>query len=281
MSTPMVSPLTGFRKLVTFFEKAVRYLWRRVSVRLLALSNGLLGRPRLPFYCPVCDFRLRRWRPLYRDIGHGKTRLEPNGRICPECAAFERTRHFWLYVQQEQLLASQPDVLHVAPERGLRPHFRLQLGARYVTTDLDQRGVDTHQDLTAMTLADDSFDLIYCSNVLEHIEEDRLAMGEIFRVLRPGGLAILQVPIRGEVTFEDPTIVDPTERTQHFGQADHVRYYGRDIAQRLKAAGFVVDEVYMLDLLNLGPEDIERMNLDVREPIHFCRKPQHAGSSGT
>lgn len=262
--------------MMTFMNKAWRYLWRRMAVRLARLSNRLTGRPRLPFYCPVCDFELRRWRPLYRDIGGGKTRLEPKGRICPECAAFERTRHFWLYVQQEDLLAAMPRLLHVAPERGLQPLFRRRLGGHYVTTDLDQRGVDTRQDLTAMTLADNSFDLIYCSNVLEHIPEDRKAMGELHRVLKPGGLAILQVPIRGDVTYEDPTIVSPQARTEHFGQADHVRFYGHDIRLRLESAGFEVEEVYMLDLLNLSRADIERMNLDVREPIHFCRKPTMA-----
>ena len=112
-----------------------------------------------------------------------------------------------------------------------------------------------------------------CSNVLEHVSDDRMAMRELHRVLAPGGTAFVQVPIRGETTFEDPSVTDPVERTRLFGQEDHVRFYGRDIIQRLEQAGFQVEEFYMLDVLQVTPDEIKRMNLGKREPVHKCVKP--------
>jgi len=133
--------------------------------------------------------------------------------------------------------------------------------------------VDRQEDVTAMSFEDASFDFIYCSNVLEHVIGDRAAMAELFRVLVYGGRAIIQVPIRGEKTYEDYTIVDPEERTKHFGQADHIRFYGSDIQQRLEKVGFEVSPFYMLDILDLSDDQVRRMNLNKRELIHECRKP--------
>jgi hypothetical protein len=247
--------------------------------RLLKLAYFVslrFGFPIFPFFCPVCEKPVRRWLPFERDIGHGKKRLEPEERLCPHCKSFERTRHFSLYLLKTSDLEHRPRFLHFAPEPGLEPKFRSQLGDRYVTPDLFKPNVDSRQDITKMTFGDNSFDFIYCSNVLEHVENDVAAMRELLRVLIPGGVAIVQVPIMGDVTKEDISITDPAERTIHFGQADHVRYYGRDIKDRLTHAGFVVDEFYMLDVLNLSPSEVQRMNLNKRELIHRCVKPGYA-----
>ena len=163
-------------------------------------------------------------------------------------------------------------MLHFAPEKSLENIFRKSLGDRYITTDLFMPGVDFKEDITRMGFPDESFDLIYCSNVLEHIPDDRAAMKEIFRVLSRGGRAIIQVPIKGKVTYEDPNITDPRERYLHFGQEDHVRYYGEDIEKRLKDAGFQVNSFYMLDVLKIDSKEIFKMNLDKRELIHSCIK---------
>lgn len=164
-------------------------------------------------------------------------------------------------------------MLHFAPEQSLEANLRPLLGNGYVTTDLNLKRVDRREDLTKLTFEDETFDLIYCSNVLEHIEDDAAAMKQIFRVLSPGGCAIIQVPIEGRETYEDASIVDPRERWKHFGQADHVRLYGEDIKDRLEEVGFQVAPFYMLDVLNLEPGDVERMNLGKRELIHQCLKP--------
>lgn len=254
----------------------------RVKSKMRALGTKLLninhtcyskfGWPKPPFYCPACKSHIWNWVPFSRAIGHGETKLEPGGRLCPACGSLERTRHFALYLEQENMLNSLPRMLHFAPEKSLENIFRKSLGDRYITTDLFMPGVDFKEDITRMGFPDESFDLIYCSNVLEHIPDDRAAMKEIFRVLSRGGRAIIQVPIKGKVTYEDPNITDPRERYLHFGQEDHVRYYGEDIDKQLKDAGFQVNSFYMLDVLKNDSKEIFKMNLDKRELIHSCIK---------
>jgi SAM-dependent methyltransferase len=190
-----------------------------------------------PYSCPVCGQSFYEWQMFYRDVGEKQPTPE-RACLCPSCHSFERTRHIWLYVERNDLLQDRPRFLHVAPEAGLERRFRAILGDRYVTTDLLREDVDYRTDLTATGFNDSAYDLIYCSNVLEHVENDRAAMSELYRVLAPGGLAIIQVPIRGKTTLEDPSVVTPAERARVFGQADHVRYYGSDSADRRHAAVF-------------------------------------------
>lgn len=248
-----------------------RRIRKAKTYTLCALGNSI-GIPPLPFYCPVCEHKIPDWKPLHRDIGHGRSRLEPGGRLCPICYTFERTRHFALYLRQFKVLEARPRFLHFAPETSLEPKLRAALGGRYVTTDLFMRKVDRKEDITRMKIDDQSFDFIYCSNVLEHIEDDRAAMSELHRVLAPGGTAMIQVPIKGLKTYEDFSIKDPGARYEHFGQGDHVRWYGEDIRQRLEAVGFEVEPFYMLDVLTLTPSEIERMNINRRELIHKCTR---------
>lgn len=132
--------------------------------------------------------------------------------------------------------------------------------------------MDRHDDITDLNLDSESFDFIYCSNVLEHIIDDQKAMSELYRVLSPQGMALIQVPIRGEQTYEDYSITDPNERHVHFGQFDHVRYYGSDIKIRLQKAGFRVQPFVMLDELSLSQDEIDSMNLNKRELVHLCFK---------
>lgn len=257
-------------------KRRLHYYTTLVTSRLTLAFAKTTGRPRLRFYCPACERDIWDWAPLKRDTGSGRFVVEPGGRRCPLCGSFERTRHFALYLKQTGLLASKPRMLHFAPESGLKPHLRALLGEKYVTTDLYMSRVDCREDITRMTFPDNAFDLIYCSNVLEHIEDDGAAIGELFRVLRPGGCAIIQVPIRGLKTFEDPTITDPHGRWKYFGQVDHVRYYGEDFKDRLERPGFSVTPFYMLDVLDLASGDVKRMNLGKRELLHKCVKPESA-----
>jgi SAM-dependent methyltransferase len=141
------------------------------------------------------------------------------------------------------------------------------------------KNVDHQEDITRMTFANSSFDFIYCSNVLEHVLDDRSAMSELFRVLAPGGRLVIQVPIRGDTTYENPAIVSPAERAAHFGQADHVRFYGRDIRVRLEDAGFYVEECYLQEKLAISSMQMARMNVGVRELLHLCSKRQSNGSA--
>jgi SAM-dependent methyltransferase len=156
----------------------------------------------------------------------------------------------WLYFQQlTALFDNQPKtMLHVAPESCLVQQLRDRLGATYITADLLDSRVMVQMDITAIPYPDASFDVIYCSHVLEHIPDDRKAMREFRRVLKPDGWAVLTVPITADTTIEDPVIVDPAERLRLFGQADHVRRYGPDYVDRLRDAGFAVTVTCVADL---------------------------------
>ncbi len=233
----------------------------------MAVSNSAVG-----FECPVCMMPVDEWLPFVRCVGHNQFRKEPGGRLCPHCNSFERTRHFVLFLEMRKILQSNPRFLHIAPEKGLQKRLRAALGQRYLTTDIQMADVDVRADLTKLPFQDQAFDFIYCSNVLEHIPDDRQAMRELLRVLAPGGLAFLQVPIKGSVTLEDLSVTDPARRTELFGQADHLRLYGSDIRQRLEPVGFVVEEGIMPDLLGISPEQQTRFNCAKQEMVHLCRR---------
>jgi SAM-dependent methyltransferase len=188
------------------------------------------------------------------------------------CSALERHRLIVRYLEERtDFWNGQPKrMLHVAPESQIRHLFMRAPGVRYVSTDLALRRPMVQSDLTKLGFVDETFDVIYCSHVLEHVPEDVQAMRELRRVLRPGGWAILQVPIVREVTFEDPSVTTPEGRLAAFGQSDHVRAYGRDYVDRLRAAGFAVTiDPYVREL----PERTRRrLGLMAHEDIYVCRR---------
>jgi SAM-dependent methyltransferase len=161
-------------------------------------------------------------------------------------------------------------MLHVAPEECLEKRFRRRLGAGYVTADLLNPRVMVSMDVTNIQYANHSFDVISCSHVFEHVVDDRKAMREFRRVLKPGGWAILNVPITVERTFEDPSVIDPAERLRLFGQEDHVRCYGPDYVDRLREAGFTVEVTTVADLVPV--ETATQMGLtEASGEIYTCR----------
>jgi SAM-dependent methyltransferase len=160
----------------------------------------------------------------------------------------------------------------VAPEPILEERFRCAPGVDYLSADLDPQRAMMAMDLMDIDLPDEAFDAIFCSHVLEHVEDDRRALRELWRVLAPGGWALLPVPpIRIEKTVEDPSVVDPAERERRFGQWDHVRRYGRDYADRLRKAGFEVRVMGAAELV--GAENVERFGVGNGDEVFFCRKP--------
>lgn len=182
-------------------------------------------------YCTICGYT--------GGLGPG-----PNGRpdaCCPKCGSLERHRLIWLYLSLQTDLLTRPQrMLHFAPERAFQSRLKNVETLDYVTGDIESPLADVKLDIQNLPFEDDSFDFILCSHVLEHIPDDRRAMGELHRVTKPGGCALVDVPLKRGPTYEDPTIVSPEERQKHFGQSDHVRYYGEDIRERLEAAGFRV-----------------------------------------
>lgn len=183
--------------------------------------------------CPCCD-------GSFRDLRPHRGRL---GAKCPRCGSLERHRLLWLYfARRTNLLRDALDVLHIAPEYSFEKRLASLPTLRYTTADLDSPLADMHVDVMAMPFPDEAFDIVLCNHVLEHVADDRVAMREVHRVLRPGGWAILLVPIDPSraATFEDPAVTSAPDRLRRYGQEDHARLYGRDYAERLQAAGFTV-----------------------------------------
>ena len=192
---------------------------------------------------------------------------------CPVCRSTDRERLLYLYLSRETgVFRGGLRLLHVAPEPQLGPALRVILGAGYVSADLQPSGVRVALDIARIPCRDATFDVILCCHVLEHVADDRRAMGELRRVLKPEGWAILLVPFSPtlEVTREDPGAVTPEQRRATFGQTDHVRIYGRDYARRLEECGFRVE---LLDYAGtLGPAAARAYGLIPEEPLVVCRQ---------
>ena len=216
------------------------------------------------FRCPVCGSRLRYLLP---DVPH------PNG-ICPVCRAHKRHRVAWLYMMRQTGLCdgNAKRVLHFAPEPELAQRLRAIKGVEYLSADSDPKKAMVKADLQQLQFPDGSFDIVLCSHVLEHVDDDRRAMRELRRILRTRGWALVQVPMWDKPTDEDPTITDPAERARRFWQPDHVRLYGPDIADRLQAAGFAVRVVQAGQFLTA--EDLAVTATTADETLFICSKGQ-------
>ncbi len=193
--------------------------------------------------------------------------------LSPSTLSLERHRLLWLYLKNETNFFSAPaKVLHFAPEQAFYKRFRKLKHLDYTTTDLNSPLADVKADICNLPFNNNAYDIIFCNHVLEHIPDDTKAMQEIFRVLKPGGMAILQIPqdLNRETTFEDNSITDAKERAKIFGQYDHVRVYGRDYFEKLRTIGFTVEEV---DYTNqLTKEEVIKYCLAVGEILPVCYK---------
>jgi SAM-dependent methyltransferase len=216
--------------------------------------------------CPCCGGQFPRFLP------YGQ-RARPNAK-CPGCRSKKRHRLLWLFLRDRtNLFTDRLRVLHFAPERCFLKAFASLPNLDYVTADLQPGKAMLAIDITALPLAAGSFDAIICSHVLEHIPDDRQAMRELFRVLKPAGWATLMVPVepgRAE-TFEDPRVVLPAEREQVFGHHDHVRIYGQDFTERLERTGFAV-RVHRY-AKELEPEAVKKYGLKRKDEIYLAIKP--------
>ena len=203
--------------------------------------------------------------------GYGEQR--PNV-LSPSTLSLERHRLMWLYLKQETDFFTAPHkVLHMAPEQCFLGIFKELKNLDYTTADLYSPIVDVKADILELPFEDNSFDFVFCNHVLEHIEDDSRAMSELYRVMRPGGTGIFQVPqdLGRNRTYEDFSITDPEQRAKHFGQYDHVRVYGKDYFERLRKAGFQVEELVYSK--KLSEADCDRFRLAPGEILPVCRKP--------
>jgi len=195
--------------------------------------------------------------------------------LSPSTLSLERHRLLWLYLRKEtKFFSEQLRVLHFAPEQAFLKRFRKLSNLEYTTTDLNSPLADVKADICNLPFEDNQYDVILCNHVLEHIPDDRKALSELYRVMKPGGWGIFQVPqdLSRERTFSDPGITDPDERRKIFGQYDHVRVYGRDYFDILRKAGFRVRSVdYTRDMVK---EQIEQYRLAAGELIPLVEKPK-------
>ncbi|MCC5635706.1 class I SAM-dependent methyltransferase [Nostoc sp. CHAB 5844] len=189
--------------------------------------------------------------------------------ICPNCGSSERHRFSYLALK-DKLVNKYAECLHFAPEKFIEPWLR-SISEKYLSVDLCSPNAMQQMDIINLQLPDNSFSLIWCSHVLEHIDNDKKAMSELFRVLRPSGMAVIMVPIYGDSTYEDPELKTPEERLRHFKQEDHVRLYGLDISNRLENVGFQVD---MISTSNLSADVKSRYIIEYpsTKEIFLCSK---------
>jgi predicted SAM-dependent methyltransferase len=233
------------------------------------------------FECPICLGHYRKFLPVGYDIPVIEEKRIVGGgyrlnAICPRCYSFDRERLIYLYlVNHTDFFNRNVEVLHIAPEKNIQKKFIAGKNISYLSADLDSPLAMIKMDITDINHERDYFDLIICNHVLEHINEDHKAMSELYRILRPGGKAILQVPISLSLdeTFEDPTVKSPEEREKVFGQKNHVRIYAKDYKDRLEKVGFTV-EVYDV-LKEFGELNILKYGLLKDENIYICSKLNH------
>ncbi len=193
--------------------------------------------------------------------------------LSPSTLSLERHRLLWLYLKDEtNFFSDSLKVLHFAPEQAFYKRFKKLPNLNYTTTDLNSPLADVKADICNLPFKDDSFDVILCNHVLEHIPNDTRAMKELYRVLKPGGWGIFQIPqdLKRNTTFEDDSIVDKKKRAEIFGQYDHVRIYGRDYFDKLRSIGFKVDEINYTS--KLSKEEVHKYRLAEGEIIPLVKK---------
>jgi len=217
--------------------------------------------------CPVCEKSFKKF------LSYGSEVAARDNVLCPYDLTLERHRLMWLWLKNESnFFTDKLNVLHMAPEQCFHKRFQQQENLDYLTADIVSPIADMHFDLHDIPLEDNRFDVIFCNHVMEHVNDHLRCMQELFRVMKPGGWAIMQVPQdfdRAEV-YEDASITSPEEREKHFWQYDHVRLFGRDYPDWLRKAGFEVEEYIPSE--HFSSEQIARFRLMEKEVLYIARK---------
>jgi len=248
--------------------RRVSAIGRSFTVRRLALfARGVLYLGRR-YRCPVCGWSLRSF------VGRRSVLATTVDGYCPRCNAKARHRRIWRYLRRRtDLWSGRHRLLEVAPVWAFARRLQRMPGIRYTGVDLWRTGphVTVVGDVTALPLGDASVDVVLCIHVLEHVAQDRRAIAELYRVLESGGWALVSAPLCLDgPTDEDPAVTDPDERARRFGEEDHVRWYGLDLGDRLRAVGFQVE----LDRAEDIPDaEVRRYGLRRDEHLFLCRKP--------
>lgn len=264
---------TTLNKSGFYIRKATPYYIKRLYFKIKYFGKK--------HYCNICNSNLKRFMPggldlqVLKDldiVGAGYREYD----YCPVCKGSYRQRLIKIYLDKSKVLKPKPRILHIAPEESLYHLFRKN-SRKYICGDLFPKLYSYYSnpikiDLTDLSFQDNSFELISCNHVLEHIPDDKKAMHEIFRTLAPGGQALVQVPISHKLseTYEDFSITSEKDRLEAFGQRDHVRVFAKDYNNKLESIGFIVD------IFRIEPEYIykfKKLSLEPREVLYIAKKP--------
>ena len=253
-------------------KKIISLSLRTIPRKYLQLISHFIIQNTVIFYkgnnvnCPICEKSFRKFLPYGR--------IPRNNALCPSCLALERHRVLWLYLKKStNFFTEKLKMLHIAPEICFIARFKKMPNLDYITGDIESPLADIEMDIHNIPFNDDTFDVIFCNHVLEHVKNDILAMEEIKRVLKPGGWAILQIPLfypLSETTYEDDSIINPKDREREFGQDDHVRMYGKDFSQRIQRAGLKSEQINWVE--DQGQNFVERHALPLNEIIFRATK---------
>lgn len=230
-----------------------------LSAQRLRRVAGLIVKRRK---CLLCGWAGYRFEPF------GNSATWRTDAQCPICGSVERQRLAFFFLRDE--IQPGQRVLHVAPEPLMIP-WLVSRSCEYLNIDL-YRPAMQRMDLMALELPDCSRSLIWCSHVLEHVADDRIALREMFRVLAPGGLLVLQVPIGGDRTDDDPSVITDSARLTRFLQEDHVRLYGLDLKDRIESCGFACT---VLSASQIGSDLRVLYGIDATyyREVFLCRRP--------
>ena len=248
---------------------ALKYIPRPILIKLSYWVKNLLA-----FYYKGDKFTDpidgRSYRKL---LSYGYKDQKRENALAPGSLSLERHRLLWLYlVNETEFFKKKLKMLHIAPEQCFVDKFREQSNLDYTTADIESPLADVLMDIQDIPFEDNSFDVIFCNHVLEHVEDDSKAMSELYRIMKPGGLGIFQIPqdISRKITYEDNAITDPKERAIHFGQYDHLRVYGLDYFDKLKDVGFKVNAVKYSE--NFNESEIKKFSIVKNEILPICTK---------
>ncbi len=251
----------------------IAILIRYVPRKYLQLFTGIGLKTLGVFYagnkveCPICGHHYRKFLP------YGRINPRQNA-LCPHCLSLERHRLIWVYLKEKtNFFSKKLDVLHIAPEPCFMKPFEKQHAEKYITADIESPLAKVKMDIHEIPFPENHFDVVLCNHVLEHVDDDIKAMSEIYRVLKPGGYAVMQVPFFApvpDVTVEDLSIINPREREKAFGQSDHVRKFGKDYPQRIAHSGLKPEASHFAH--ELEEEKVFRFGLVRNEILYLGRK---------
>ena len=248
--------------IVSFFLKKIpRPFLQKISKPIFIIISILYRGNKVK--CPICKIKLKKFFPYGRIIR--------DNALCPNCLSLERHRLIYLYLKNETIFFNKKlNVLHIAPENCFISIFKSSKNINYTSGDLFSPLADIKMDIHKMPFKNNTFDVVLCNHVLEHLDDDIKALKEIIRVMKNGGFSILQVPFYYPLpnnTLEDKTIIKASEREKAYGQSDHLRKYGKDYKKRLSSVGFKVDENKYIN--RLSEEEQKKDGLSKNEIIYI------------